>query len=91
MSAAIDWPALRAANATRCARWHDGGVADWAPTDWANAMAGEAGEACNAIKKLRRVDDQIANMSADPARLLQLHRQAITTPSLEEFASLLAQ
>ena len=26
----------------------------WSPTDWACAMAGETGEACNLIKKLRR-------------------------------------
>jgi NTP pyrophosphatase (non-canonical NTP hydrolase) len=26
----------------------------WSPTDWACAVAGEVGEACNLIKKLRR-------------------------------------
>lgn len=29
-------------------------VNNWSPTDWACAMAGECGEACNFIKKLRR-------------------------------------
>lgn len=29
---------------------------DWSPTDWACALAGEAGEACNLVKKLRRLD-----------------------------------
>lgn len=29
---------------------------DWSLTDWATAMAGEAGEAFNVIKKLRRGD-----------------------------------
>lgn len=28
----------------------------WSPTDWACAMAGECGEACNQVKKLRRLD-----------------------------------
>lgn len=27
----------------------------WGPTDWGNAMAGEAGECCNFVKKLRRL------------------------------------
>lgn len=29
----------------------------WTPTDWACAFAGEAGEVCNQVKKLRRLDD----------------------------------
>lgn len=29
-------------------------ITDWSLTDWACAMAGECGEACNFIKKLRR-------------------------------------
>lgn len=31
-------------------------VEAWSPTDWATAMAGECGEACNLIKKMRRGD-----------------------------------
>jgi NTP pyrophosphatase (non-canonical NTP hydrolase) len=30
---------------------------DWSPTDWACAVAGECGEVCNEIKKLRRGKD----------------------------------
>ena len=37
----------------------------WTPTDWACAMAGEVGEACNLIKKLRRLDDG-TNTKKDP-------------------------
>ena len=29
-------------------------IDDWSPTDWACAVAGETGEACNLIKKLKR-------------------------------------
>lgn len=44
---------LRCVNVTRCERvFHK--LDDWSPTDWATAMAGECGEACNLIKKLRR-------------------------------------
>ena len=46
-------------NRSRCLEWHPNGIDDWSPTDWACAMAGEAGEVCNAIKKLRRLQDDI--------------------------------
>lgn len=43
---------LRKANSIRCATAFD--CDDWTPLEWAGAMAGECGEACNFIKKLRR-------------------------------------
>lgn len=46
---------LRLANVARCEDVFPP-LDDWSPTDWACAMAGEAGEACNAVKKLRRGD-----------------------------------
>lgn len=64
------------ANVTRCDRWHKGGMNDWSVADWAVAMAGEAGEVCNAVKKLRRVEDEIANIS-DPDRQLSTKQEAI--------------
>jgi MazG nucleotide pyrophosphohydrolase domain. len=46
---------LRAVNVARCEDvFHP--INEWSPTDWACAMAGECGEACNEIKKLRRLD-----------------------------------
>lgn len=63
-------------NVARCDRWHTGGIADWSVADWALAMAGEAGEVCNAVKKLRRVEDEIANIS-DPDRQLSTREEAI--------------
>ena len=42
-------------NAERAAAWHEGGQ-DWSLADWGNAMAGECGEACNVIKKMRRIE-----------------------------------
>ena len=44
------------ANIARCRMWHPNGVQEWTISDWAVAMAGEAGEACNAVKKLRRIE-----------------------------------
>ncbi len=44
---------LRFKNLMRCeAVFHQ--LNSWTPTDWACALAGETGEACNLIKKLRR-------------------------------------
>lgn len=44
---------LRLANVARCEEvFHK--LNEWSSTDWATAMAGECGEACNLIKKLRR-------------------------------------
>jgi NTP pyrophosphatase (non-canonical NTP hydrolase) len=63
-------------NVARCDRWHKGGMNDWSVADWAVAMAGEAGEVCNAVKKLRRVEDEIANIS-DADRQLSTRDAAI--------------
>ncbi len=50
----LDLEVLRKANVTRCEKsFHK--LDDWSVTDWACAMAGEAGEACNLAKKLRRL------------------------------------
>jgi len=42
-------------NRRRCERWHPGFPDDeWTGGDWGNALAGEVGELCNIVKKLRR-------------------------------------
>ncbi|MDE2095714.1 MAG: hypothetical protein KGL39_00525 [Patescibacteria group bacterium] len=48
---------LRVQNVKRCqVVFHpNGSMNDWTPSDWAVAMAGECGECCNEIKKLRRL------------------------------------
>jgi MazG nucleotide pyrophosphohydrolase domain. len=55
----LDFGRLRTMNELRCARWHPGGVGGWSLSDWAVAMAGEAGEACNVVKKLNRERDSL--------------------------------
>jgi len=40
----------------RANRWHPQGIDEWSALEWSAAMAGEAGEACNAAKKLRRLE-----------------------------------
>lgn len=55
---------LTEANTARAKRWHaPDGLEGWNALEWAGAMAGEAGEACNAAKKLRRVEQKIANIN----------------------------
>lgn len=74
---ALTFEEVTAANVARCNRWHKTGMTDWSVSDWAVAMAGEAGEICNAVKKLRRVEDEIASIN-DPDRQLSTRQEAIT-------------
>lgn len=67
---------LRGQNATRCNRWHSGGIDEWSVSDWAVAMLGEAGEAANAIKKLRRVETGVLSLN-EPGRQLTDRNTAI--------------
>ena len=58
---------LRKANVKRCEEvFHP--IDSWSPADWAVALAGEVGEACNAVKKLRRFDDG-TNTEKDPSTI----------------------
>lgn len=51
----LSFAGLREINVRRCeSAFHP--LDEWTPTDWACAFAGEAGEACNEVKKLRRLD-----------------------------------
>ena len=51
-------------NAARGNRWHHGNLLQWSLLEWSGAMAGEAGEACNVAKKLRRLDKELPNREA---------------------------
>jgi NTP pyrophosphatase (non-canonical NTP hydrolase) len=51
-------------NATRADAWHKG--QQWSTSDWAVALAGEVGEACNIIKKMNRErDNLLGNKDSD--------------------------
>lgn len=48
---------LREVNVARCnSGAFNHTLYEWSPTDWSNAVAGEAGEACNVTKKMLRGD-----------------------------------
>lgn len=59
---------LAIVNAARSNRWHNG-KNPWSISDWGVALAGEAGEVCNAIKKMRRIEDDIQNLNAADRQL----------------------
>lgn len=46
-------------NRRRGRRWHRRGLEDWTVLEWAGAMVGEAGEAANAAKKIRRLQQRL--------------------------------
>lgn len=52
------------ANVSRANRWHNEGINEWSPLEWGGAMAGETGEACNAAKKLKRIETEIQHHDA---------------------------
>jgi NTP pyrophosphatase (non-canonical NTP hydrolase) len=54
---------LFAVNVARCAHWHPQGLEEWSALEWAGAMTGEAGEAANAAKKLKRLDTSIPSIN----------------------------
>lgn len=43
-------------NRVRADRWHGGDMCGWSGLEWAGALCGEAGEAANVAKKLRRIE-----------------------------------
>ena len=60
-------------NTLRCEIWHPGFPnEDWNLADWSNAMCGEAGEAANVVKKIRRWEStgKQGALDAPPAELL---------------------
>lgn len=66
----LDFGTMSQVNARRAEKWHgpDWLAADdqWTIADWSNAMAGEAGEAANIVKKIRR--NECVFESGVPAR-----------------------
>lgn len=60
---------IQAINAKRAKRWHKKGISDWSALEWAGAMCGEAGEAANAAKKLKRLEGKLRNLNTEEGRL----------------------
>lgn len=57
----MEFKSFSAINLARCKQWHDPYV--WSLSDWATAVTGELGEACNIIKKLNRLNGGIQQLT----------------------------
>lgn len=66
---AMSFDGLRAANMSRCSRWHPRGLNEWSLSDWFTATMGELGEAANIAKKLNRERDGIAGNTVPEEQL----------------------
>lgn len=77
-------PEFTELNVVRCNAWHD--INDWSPMEWGCAMAGEAGECCDALKKLGRIEHGIDSKN-NPADL-EKARQAVATEVGDTFVYL---
>lgn len=65
---ALPFHTVSAVNRQRCERWHAGypdSNDGWTGADWSNAAAGEMGETCNIVKKLRRLDTGMQQAAGD--------------------------
>lgn len=56
----------------RAEKWHPRGIEEWSALEWAGAMCGEAGEAANSAKKLKRVESKLQNINAPGRRLIDI-------------------
>ena len=80
---------LRECNVKRCEDVFNP-IDSWSPTDWATAMAGECGEACNEIKKLRRLDGADKSIDTPSNRAELKKKTAKELADLIIYADLLA-
>ena len=56
-------------NRKRGHKWHADGE-PWIGSDWSNAAAGEMGEACNVVKKLRRIETSTVSRPGEQNELV---------------------
>ncbi len=80
---------LRAVNLPRVRRWHTGPDA-WGCADWSNAMCGEAGEAANVIKKIRRHETGLGDSANTPPMAVLVPMLADELADLIIYADILA-
>ena len=60
----MDLSAFQKLNAERSQRWHNGNLGQWSLLEWTGAMCGEAGEAANTAKKIKRLANNLPNIDA---------------------------
>lgn len=81
-------------NLQRVTLWHPTFGTDapnaWTGADWSNAMAGECGEACNVVKKIRRQETGIRG-TKDPDYNELIAMLGLELADTVTYADLLAQ
>jgi NTP pyrophosphatase (non-canonical NTP hydrolase) len=63
---ALTFDAFRAANITRCVKWHPAGIESWSTSDWLTAVTGELGELASLIKMRNRERDGLVGNKFSP-------------------------
>lgn len=86
----LNFEELRAANKSRAERWHGPSTEPWSLADWSNAMCGEAGEAANVVKKIRRWQTSIGQSYNTPGEVELYSDLAEEIADLLIYADLLA-
>jgi len=66
MSDPLTFDHFRAANVSRCVKWHPGGIESWSPSDWLTALAGEFGELASLLKMRNRERDGLPGNKFSP-------------------------
>ena len=82
---------IRDVNSERCDLWHPPDSEPWLGVDWSNAMAGEAGEACNVVKKLRRLETGAVHRDQEQDRAALIEELADECADVLLYVDLLAR
>lgn len=73
---------LRTLNVRRCTREFEHPLESWSSLEWAGAMCGEAGEAANVSKKIKRLDMNLFKFKDNMA----MNRESLKFALSEELA-----
>lgn len=89
MRTPLTFATLNSTNRHRCEQvFHP--INEWTPSDWGCALAGECGEVCDAVKKLRRLDHN-TNTAKDPQTVMEaVEDVALELADVVIYADLLA-
>lgn len=83
-------------NRARCERWHPGFPDEqdpaeaWGGADWSNAFQGEAGEAGNVVKKLRRIETSHKGRATEQDKEVLIHKLGLEMADTYLYMDLLA-
>lgn len=89
----LSFQQLHAVNKQRCSRWHPGFPGpdeEWSSADWSNAMCGEAGEAANMVKKLRRLETGMRGRASEENVVALVEKLGFEIADVIIYADLLA-